>query len=246
MEADGIGTSAAGYGTKYYCPNGVTRTVTVNKPIDWNCNGVIDTSPVKVNINGDIQTWEVVGLFKFVDREGIFGYAPFEYVAQVNHLPGRAYSYRLVTERHDRAYQDYMGEKVDTFLRDQGIKVRQAEAAHRVEALAHGGAVERAEERVDGVTLGPGLAPAGRALRRRVARAGALPRLADHEHLSAGLGRRAVGGVPDLELHGLDVDVAALGLDHELVRVLVLEREPARARVGAADSRQYHRPEYLH
>ncbi len=53
VEADGIGTSAAGYGTKYYCPSGASRTVTVNKPIDWNCNGVIDASAVKVNINGD-------------------------------------------------------------------------------------------------------------------------------------------------------------------------------------------------
>lgn len=84
--------------------------------------------PVRININGDIQTWEVVGLFKFVDREGVLGYAPYEYISQVNDLANQSYSYRLVTDRHDRPYQDHVAELVDGFLREKGFKVRVAQA----------------------------------------------------------------------------------------------------------------------
>lgn len=84
--------------------------------------------PVHLNINGNEQIWEVVGLFKFVDREGVFGYAPYEYMSQVNHLANQAYSYRLVTVQHDRAYQDALAEKLDGFLREKGFKVRLAQA----------------------------------------------------------------------------------------------------------------------
>ena len=58
--------------------------------------------------------------------------------------------------------------------------------------------------------------------------------LADHEDLAAGLGRRARGRRPDLLADRVDVDVAALGLDQELVGVLILEREPAVAALAAA------------
>jgi hypothetical protein len=53
VEANGVGSVSAGYGTKYYCPSGSVRTVTVNAPIDWDCDGTIDASPVSVNINHD-------------------------------------------------------------------------------------------------------------------------------------------------------------------------------------------------
>ncbi len=83
---------------------------------------------VHINVNGNNEVWEVVGIFKFVDREGVLGYAPFEYMSQVNHLANQSYSYRLVTTRHDRPYQDHIAEVVDGFLRDRGFKVRLAQA----------------------------------------------------------------------------------------------------------------------
>ena len=51
--------------------------------------------------------------------------------------------------------------------------------------------------------------------------------LADHEHLPSGLGRRSERGVPHLGADRVDVDVAALGLDEELVRVAVLQGKAA-------------------
>ena len=53
-EANGIGSVSAGYGTKWYCPNGAVRSTTVPYPIDWNCNGVIDSTAVAVDINHDL------------------------------------------------------------------------------------------------------------------------------------------------------------------------------------------------
>jgi putative ABC transport system permease protein len=83
---------------------------------------------IKLKIDGREEIWEVVGIFKFVDREGVLAYAPYEYVSRMNHLVNRAYSFRLVTDRHDRPYQDAKAEELDKLLRDQGFKVRISEA----------------------------------------------------------------------------------------------------------------------
>lgn len=83
---------------------------------------------INFKIEGREEVWEVVGIFKFVDREGVLAYAPYEYVSRINHLVNRAYSFKLVTDRHDRPYQDAKAEELDKYLRDLGFKVRVAEA----------------------------------------------------------------------------------------------------------------------
>jgi putative ABC transport system permease protein len=84
--------------------------------------------PLNLKIDGKEETWEVVGIFKFVAREGVLAYAPYEYISKVNHLVHRATSFRLITDRHDRPYQDAKAEQVDKYFRDRGFKVRLAEA----------------------------------------------------------------------------------------------------------------------
>jgi putative ABC transport system permease protein len=81
-----------------------------------------------LRLEGRNEVWEVVGIFKFVDREGVLAYAPFEHVSHINNLANRSYSFRLVTDRHDRPYQDAKAEELDRYLRDKGYKVRIAEA----------------------------------------------------------------------------------------------------------------------
>ena len=83
---------------------------------------------VNVTIMGKEETWEVVGIFKFVDREGMLAYAPYEYISQTTNLANRAYMFRVVTDRHTRSYQDAKAEELDAFLRDKGYKVHSAEA----------------------------------------------------------------------------------------------------------------------
>ena len=84
--------------------------------------------PMRLKINGREETWEVVGIFKFVGREGILAYTPFEYSSQLLDLANRAFSFRVVTAQHDRANQDLMAEKLDHFFRNQGFKVRNSES----------------------------------------------------------------------------------------------------------------------
>jgi putative ABC transport system permease protein len=83
---------------------------------------------LNLKLEGREQVWEVVGIFKFVDREGVLAYAPYEYISQLNDLANRSYSFRLVTEQHDRPYQDAKAEELDRYFRDQGFKVRIAQA----------------------------------------------------------------------------------------------------------------------
>ncbi len=81
-----------------------------------------------LKIKGRTEVWEVIGIFKFVGREGILAYTPFEYSSQVLNLTNRSSSYRFVTTQHDRATQDLMAERLDHFFRGAGFKVRQAES----------------------------------------------------------------------------------------------------------------------
>lgn len=83
---------------------------------------------LQIKVDGRKESWEVVGIFKFVDQQGIVAYAPYEYISQIAHLANRAYSFRFVTVQHDRAYQDVMAEKLDDYFRGQGFKVRKAES----------------------------------------------------------------------------------------------------------------------
>ena len=81
-----------------------------------------------LKVNGQEEDWQVVGIFKFIGQQGTIGYAPFEYISRMNNQSNRAYSYRVVTAGHDRAYQDKMADYLDNYLRDNGFKVRKSEA----------------------------------------------------------------------------------------------------------------------
>lgn len=83
---------------------------------------------IDLKIEGRDEVWEVVGIFKFVDREGVLAYAPYEHVSRMNNLANRSYSFRLVTDRHDRPYQDAKAEELDNYFRSLGYKVRIAQA----------------------------------------------------------------------------------------------------------------------
>jgi putative ABC transport system permease protein len=83
---------------------------------------------LNLRIDGKDEPWEVVGIFKFVDREGVLAYAPYEYVSRMNNLANRSYSFRVVTDRHERPYQDAKAEELDRYFRELGYKVRVAEA----------------------------------------------------------------------------------------------------------------------
>ncbi len=104
------------------------RKLAVSEAVLKYYSTLVPGAKIKLRIDGKEELWEVVGIFKFVDREGVLGYAPFEYVSKVNNLVNRASSFRLVTDRHDRPYQDAKAEELDKYLRDLDFKVRIAQA----------------------------------------------------------------------------------------------------------------------
>ncbi len=104
------------------------RKLTVSEAIFDEFPDLIAGDTLRMKVNGQEEDWQVVGIFKFVGQQGNIGYAPYEYISRMNNLTNRAFSFRIVTETHDREYQDQMAETFDRYFRDNGFKVRQAEA----------------------------------------------------------------------------------------------------------------------
>ena len=68
---------------------------------------------VTLKIDGREEDWEVIGIFKFVDREGVLAYAPYEYISQMNNLANRSYSFRE-HRKPRRTYQNAGGELISS------------------------------------------------------------------------------------------------------------------------------------
>jgi len=82
---------------------------------------------LRLKINGREENWDVVGLFKFIDREGLIGYGTYAYISRITKLANRSVSFRVLTDKHDRPYQDAMSEILDKYFRDAGYKIREAQ-----------------------------------------------------------------------------------------------------------------------
>jgi putative ABC transport system permease protein len=104
------------------------RKITVSESVFNEFPGLEAGDYLRLKVNGQEEDWQVVGVFKFIGQQGSIGYAPFEYISRENNLTNRSYSFRIVTTSHDREYQDRMAETLDYYLRDNGFKVRKAEA----------------------------------------------------------------------------------------------------------------------
>ncbi|MFL7867272.1 MAG: ABC transporter permease, partial [Anaerolineales bacterium] len=104
------------------------RSLTVSESILTEFPNLKAGDYLHLKVNGQEEDWQVVGIFKFIGQQGTIGYAPFEYISRMNNQSNRAYSYRVVTAGHDRAYQDKMADYLDNYLRDNGFKVRKSEA----------------------------------------------------------------------------------------------------------------------
>ena len=104
------------------------RKMAVSEGLKKSFPGLKAGDYINMRINGRDEVWQIVGFFKFVDQEGVLGYAPFEYISEANKQANRSFSYRIVTAQHSRAYQDAKAEELDKYFRDKGYKVRVAEA----------------------------------------------------------------------------------------------------------------------
>jgi putative ABC transport system permease protein len=80
---------------------------------------------LRLKIDGRENDWTVVGLFKFVNQQGVIAYATYDYISELTHLANRSLSFRLLGERHDPASQQVLSDRVDRFFRDRGYQVRE-------------------------------------------------------------------------------------------------------------------------
>ncbi|GAB4399886.1 MAG: FtsX-like permease family protein [Anaerolineales bacterium] len=104
------------------------RKIAVSEAILKFYPGLQPGDSLYLKVDGREEVWQVVGIFKFVGREGVLAYTPLEYSEKVLNLKARSFSFRVVTKEHGRAYQDAMAEKLDDQFRALGFKVRQAES----------------------------------------------------------------------------------------------------------------------
>ncbi len=81
---------------------------------------------LNVRVGGDEDRWQVVGFFKFIDREGLIAYGTYEYFSRATNLANRSVSFRIVTERHDERYQREMSDRLDKYFREAGFEISQA------------------------------------------------------------------------------------------------------------------------
>ncbi len=107
---------------------GDTTAITVSEAI-WTLHP--DLKPgdqLKLKVNGQEDEWTVVGIFRFLNRDQIIGYATYEYVSTLINLPNQSYSFRVVTDEHTLAYQEQMSGTIDSTLRDLGYHVSETQA----------------------------------------------------------------------------------------------------------------------
>ena len=84
---------------------------------------------LSLKINGKVDQWMVVGIFRFISRDEIIAYTSYDYVSQqLLHRPGQSMSYRVVTEEHSLEAQKQMGAVIDSYLRERGYHVSEVEA----------------------------------------------------------------------------------------------------------------------
>jgi len=105
---------------------GDTKAITVSEGILEKYPGLSPGQTLRLKINGKADDWLVVGIFKFVRQQGTVAYSTYEYVSKLTHTRNLSYSYRIVTDRHDPAYQQMMAERLDKFFRDQNFHINQA------------------------------------------------------------------------------------------------------------------------
>lgn len=105
---------------------GDTRNIALSDGILRSMPNLKPGEYVTVKTNGKKEKWQIVGFFKFVDREGLIGFGTYEYFSRESNQANRSASFRVTTVKHDKNYQQAMSEKLDRYLREEGYKLRQA------------------------------------------------------------------------------------------------------------------------
>lgn len=93
---------------------------------------------LRIKVPGrSVETWQVVGIFRFVDLLGdVIAYANFEFIAGRIHLYDQAASYRIITTAHDISAQQALTRRIDDQLRDGNYLVQNVQSGSLLRANA--------------------------------------------------------------------------------------------------------------
>jgi putative ABC transport system permease protein len=105
---------------------GDTKAITVGEGILSKFPDLKPGETLHLKVNGKEDDWLVVGIFQFVNQQGTIAYSTYEYISDLTHISNQAFSYRIVTDKHDPAYQQMMADRIDAYFRAQGFHVNQA------------------------------------------------------------------------------------------------------------------------
>ena len=105
---------------------GDERSITISEAILEKFPDLKPGQTLRLKINGKEDDWTVVGIFKFVNQQGTIAYSTYEYISKLTHTSNHSFSYRVVTEKHDAAYQQMMADRLDKFFRDKGFHISAA------------------------------------------------------------------------------------------------------------------------
>ena len=91
---------------------------------------------LRMKVDGKEDNWEVVGIFKFVSQQGTIAYGTYDYISRLTNLANRSASFRVVSDRHDPAFQQKLAEDLDKYYRDEGFHVTEARTSKSTLATA--------------------------------------------------------------------------------------------------------------
>jgi putative ABC transport system permease protein len=94
---------------------------------------------LRMKVAGQEADWEVVGIYKFVGMQDTMAYADYTTISELIGLPGKAFSFRIITESHSKASQEQMSALVDRYFRELGYKVNEVEPGNNMMKVASEG-----------------------------------------------------------------------------------------------------------
>jgi putative ABC transport system permease protein len=105
---------------------GDEKSITISEAILSKFPDLKPGQTLHLKVNGKEDDWRVVGIFRFVNQQGTIAYSTYEYISKLTHTSYHSFSYRIVTDKHDAAYQQMMADRLDKFFRDQGFHINAA------------------------------------------------------------------------------------------------------------------------
>jgi len=115
---------------------GDEKTITVSESILDKFPNLKPGDTLRMKVDGKEDDWLVVGIFKFVGQQGTIAYGTYDYISKLTHQANRSATFRVVTDKHDPAYQTAMAEQLDKYFRDLGYHVSEARAGQSSLATA--------------------------------------------------------------------------------------------------------------